>query len=205
MNKKQLAVILSVLGRFSQPKVELEQYATDGEIAATVLWHAYMQGHIKDKIVADFGCGTGILGIGCLLLGAKKVIFVDCDEVAIAVLKKNLSMINETYEFPGTYDVLYRDIDSIFTPVDTVIQNPPFGTKDKHADKVFLEKACSLAKMVYSFHKTNTAAFVQALARDYHFVVKEQFDFSFPLKKTMPQHIKTVEKIEVSCFYLVKK
>jgi ribosomal protein L11 methylase PrmA len=27
---------------------------------------------VKDKIVIDYGCGSGILGVAALLLGAKK-------------------------------------------------------------------------------------------------------------------------------------
>lgn len=204
MNKKELAIILSMLERFSQPKIQMEQYATDGEIAATILWHAYMQGDIENKTVADFGCGTGILGVGSLLLGAKKVYFVDADEVAIAILKKNVKTIIDSYEIPGTYEIMLRDIGGFFNEIDTVIENPPFGTKEKHADKQFLEKACSLARKVYSFHKTATKRFVVAIAKEHSFTIKEVFDFAFPLKKTMPQHVKSVEKIEVSCFCLVK-
>ena len=202
VSKKDLAIVLSLLERFSAPKINLEQYATDGEIAATILWDAFMQGNIKNKVVADLGCGTGVLGIGCLLLGAKKVYFVDCDEISIALLHKNLKMAYDSYEIPGTYEIEYRNVDGFFQEVDIVVQNPPFGTQEKHADKMFLEKAFSIAKVVYSFHKTATKSFVSAIALDYGFRIKQTADFSFPLKKTMQQHTKKVEMIEVSCFWM---
>lgn len=41
------------------------------------------QADIKDKIIIDYGCGSGILGIAALLLGAKKVIAVDNDPQAL--------------------------------------------------------------------------------------------------------------------------
>ena len=41
------------------------------------------QADVKDKIVIDYGCGSGILGIAALLLGAKKVIAVDNDPQAL--------------------------------------------------------------------------------------------------------------------------
>lgn len=46
--------------------------------------------------------------------------------------------------------------------VDTVITNPPFGTKHNHGmDLQFLQLGCRLAKRaVYSFHKTSTRAYV---------------------------------------------
>ena len=72
MNQKQLAMQLSKLVSVESKKVQLEQYPTDSEIAAEILWAAFMQGDIEDKSIADFGCGNGILGIGALLLGAKR-------------------------------------------------------------------------------------------------------------------------------------
>ncbi|MGK0442279.1 MAG: ribosomal protein L11 methyltransferase [Pseudohongiellaceae bacterium] len=41
------------------------------------------QADLKDKIVIDYGCGSGILGIAALLLGAKQVIAVDNDPQAL--------------------------------------------------------------------------------------------------------------------------
>lgn len=39
--------------------------------------------------VLDMGCGSGILGIGCALLGAKKVLGVDIDKNAADIANKN--------------------------------------------------------------------------------------------------------------------
>jgi predicted RNA methylase len=48
---------------------------------------------------------------------------------------------------------------------DTVIMNPPFGTKQKGADMEFLRAACSLARTsVYSLHKSSTRAHIQKVA-----------------------------------------
>ena len=86
MNKKNLAIFLSRLNKVTSPSSELEQYATDPEIASFLLWKAYMAGDIEDKIVADFGSGNGIFGIGALLLNAKKVYFVEIDKKSIKTL-----------------------------------------------------------------------------------------------------------------------
>ena len=67
---------MSKLKAFIHPKVKQEQYTTDSEPAAEVLHSAYMNHDIKNKIIADLGCGTGILGIGCLLLEAGFVYFL---------------------------------------------------------------------------------------------------------------------------------
>lgn len=44
----------------------------------------------KDSKVFDIGCGSGILAIAAAKLGAKEVIAVDLDEVAVKVAKENV-------------------------------------------------------------------------------------------------------------------
>ncbi|MGX5203115.1 50S ribosomal protein L11 methyltransferase [Aliikangiella sp. IMCC44632] len=44
---------------------------------------------LNDKTVIDFGCGSGILAIAALKLGAKKVVAVDIDPQAILATKDN--------------------------------------------------------------------------------------------------------------------
>ncbi len=44
---------------------------------------------LKDKTVLDLGCGSGILGIAALILGAKHVVFSDIDPIALEVTKEN--------------------------------------------------------------------------------------------------------------------
>src|SRR3989338_7100849 len=175
LTKKQLAIQLSKLAVFEKPKLKLEQYPTDSEVASIVLWDALMKGDIVGKKVADLGAGTGILGIGALLLGAEHVYFVEKDSDAVAILRQNLLPVRLK-----NYTILQMDVSEFQDPVDTVFQNPPFGTKQAHADKPFMEKAFFLGKIVYSFHKTTTDAFVRAIAGDYFFSVVEVYHFAFP-------------------------
>lgn len=44
---------------------------------------------VKDKTVIDYGCGSGILGIAALLLGAKAVIAIDNDPQALIATLDN--------------------------------------------------------------------------------------------------------------------
>lgn len=44
----------------------------------------------EDSVVFDIGCGSGILGICAAKLGAKEVIGIDIDEVAVKVAKENI-------------------------------------------------------------------------------------------------------------------
>lgn len=198
ITKKQLAIQLSKLEVFEKLKLMLEQYPTNSEIAATVLWDALMKGDIVNKTIADLGAGTGILGIGALLLGAKHVYFVEKDLDAVHILQQNLRILRNK-----NYTVLSMDVIGFDVEVDTALQNPPFGTKQKHADKPFLEKALSLGNVVYTFHKTATDAFVRAIARDYLFTITDTYKFLFPLRQTYPHQKKKRELIEVTCYRLV--
>jgi len=199
-SRSGLAIELSKFKVFDTAKVELEQYPTDSEVAADVLWDAYMKGDFKEKTVLDLGCGTGILGIGALLLDANKVIFLDKDKQAIEILKKNL------IDFPDdSYEIILGEIDKFHEKVDCVIQNPPFGTKHKHIDVLFLQKAFEVGEVIYSFHKTSTINHIKRIAIKNSFTLHQQMDFKFPLKRTLAHHKKDIHRIEVSCIRLFKK
>jgi len=47
------------------------------------------QTDLTDKVVIDYGCGSGILAIAALKLGAKKVIAIDNDPQALLATKQN--------------------------------------------------------------------------------------------------------------------
>lgn len=47
---------------------------------------------LTDKVVIDYGCGSGVLGVGALLLGAKQVLAVDIDPQAILATRQNASL-----------------------------------------------------------------------------------------------------------------
>ena len=199
-SKSNLAIALSKLKVFAKPDARLEQYPTDSEVAAETLWSAYMSGDIDGKIIADLGCGTGILGIGAMMLGAKHVTFVDKDYDALLTLKNNL----KSLAMKKGFKIINKGIDEFNNDVDVVIENPPFGTREKHIDAEFLEVAMQHGKVVYSFHKTSTADFVIKLASDNNFSLTGRWNFAFPLKQTQKFHEKRIQRIEVSCFRFEK-
>ncbi len=201
-SKSKLAILLSKLGVFEAPKLKSEQYITDSEIAADVLWQAYYLENIENKTIADLGSGTGILGLGALLLGAKKVFFIENDKNSIQTTKENLKFLEEETGIKLAKKAIFlnQDISNFNDKVDTVIQNPPFGTKQKHADKIFLEKAFSLAKVIYSFHKLETERFVNKISEDYGFEITHLWKFDFPIKATYSFHKKKIQRIKVGCW-----
>ncbi|MDP3728998.1 MAG: METTL5 family protein [bacterium] len=204
MRKKDLEVLLSRLQSFAQPKVKLEQYQTPSSIAADLLWDAYQKGHIKGKTIADLGCGTGILGLGALVLGAKKVFFVDIDADALILAKENLKLLEKNLDMKLFASFTCVPLSSFSKKVDVVFQNPPFGTKDIHADKAFLEKALSLSALVYSFHKFSTKKFVEDFAEQKHFHLVEMYRYKFSVKAQFDFHISRVKYIDVGCWCFEK-
>lgn len=205
LSKSRLGIMLSRLKVFETASRMAEQYPTDSEIAAEVLWQAYMLGDIDGKRIADLGCGTGILAIGAALLGAKSVIGIDTDKAALALAEENLRQLSDKLGSRLPVRFVEQDVRKFSQDVDTVIQNPPFGTGEKHADRMFLERACSVASVVWSFHKESTSRFVESFAADVGFRVTHILPFDFPLKRSMAHHRKRIKRIRVCCWRLARK
>lgn len=202
-SKRELAIFLSKLAVFDKPNVRLEQYPSDGQVAATLLWQAAINGDIEDKHILDLGCGTGILGIGALLLGAKKVTFVDIDPTVLKILNKNFELVHEEWEVEteDKWNFINTPVDQLAIDVENdmvVIMNPPFGTKLKHADKKFLQVAVKYSSTIYSMHKTSTKVFLEAFSKDNNYDLFWFEPMSFPIKQTMKEHTKKIERIEVA-------
>mgnify|MGYP001559092470 CR=1 FL=1 len=200
VSKSGLAIALSKLEGFSEPKVRQEQYLMDSEVGASMLWNAYLLGDVEGKVIADLGCGTGILGIGALLQGAKQAIFVDSDEKALETAKKNLSKVKSEGYGLGKARFTCQDIKKIKIKANVVLQNPPFGTKVNHADIPFLEKALETAPVVYSFHKSESKEFLERFSAKKNAQITHVWDFKFPLKASLPFHRRQIHRIDVSCF-----
>ncbi|MBD3209301.1 RsmD family RNA methyltransferase [Candidatus Woesearchaeota archaeon] len=205
MSRATLAIILSKLKPFPAPKTSLEQYPTPSEAAATILWDAHTKGLITSKHVLDLGAGTGILGIGAMALGAKKVTFIDIDESLRTIIEANIAtMKREANTSTGEYDIRVQDITATTTTADLVISNPPFGTKEKHTDTNFLEKAYQLAPECYTFHKSSTDAYLRQWFNQQQIRIIQPFPFTFSLPSTMQHHEKRAHHVAITCWHTRK-
>ena len=202
-SQKDLELALSKLKNFEQPSFQLEQYATPSSIAAEWIWTMALKGEVAGKTILDAACGPGILGIGLLLMGARKIFFIDKDAGAMKICIDNYEKIKQEYEI-GAAEFIIEDISLFDGEVDIVVQNPPFGTKDLHADKRFLEKAFSVAPIVYSMHKATTKKFVEAICRDHGFHITDYWEFQFPIKAAFKFHEKPVVKVDVGLWRMKK-
>lgn len=207
ITKSKLAIILSKLANNQMQNIGLEQYELPSEMAAELLWGVYMNNELKGKKIADLGSGTGILGLGALLLGASKVYFVDISESFMEICRKNHEKLEREYgtllKF-GKSEFICKNVENFDEKVDVVLQNPPFGTKKKHADKMFLEKAFAAANSVYSIHKISTRNFLEKFSEEKKFKITDEKKFLFPLKQTRKYHVKKVYNVEVA-WYRFKK
>jgi predicted RNA methylase len=192
MKKRELAMVLSQLktGYYSPG---LEQYTLPGDIAAEILITASHFGDIYQKCVADLGCGCGILGIGALLLQAESAIFVDCDCTMLKRARENMAKATKGLKV-GKPRFECTTIENVTFTADTVIQNPPFGTKRRGADTQFLKKAAEVAPVVYSLHKKGNSTF---LAQQTTHVLTHMKEMRVPLFRSYPFHEKKVVEIEV--------
>ncbi|WP_048055248.1 METTL5 family protein [Pyrococcus sp. NA2] len=200
MKKKELAILLSKLRGFKNPKAWLEQYRTPGNAASDLLWLAYSLGDIEGKVIADLGAGTGVLSYGALLLGAKKVYAVEIDSEAVEILKENLK------EFKGKFEVFLGDVSSFKVKVDTVIMNPPFGSQRKHADRPFLLKAFEISDVIYSIHlaKEDVRNFIRRFSSDNGFMITHRITTSIEIPAQFFFHRKRLERVTVDIYRFVR-
>ena len=81
-----------------------------------------MQDYVRQgQSVLDVGCGSGILAIGALLLGARDAVGVDIDEMAVKTAKENARINgveqrfsafqgNLTQKVEGSFDLIFANI-----------------------------------------------------------------------------------------------
>jgi putative methylase len=201
VRKKQLEIILSNLKEMENPDMFEEQYTSPGDIAASIVLFAYQRGDIEGKTVIDLGAGTGRLGIAALLLGSKKVYFVEKDNRAIEILKDNLKTLTlKTNLELEKYEIREGDALQVLLRGDTIIQNPPFGTKQRNMDTKFLKKAFEIGNVVYSLHKKGNYDFIKNVALENGFELIEMKDFNFPIKAMFEIHKKRKVLIEVELY-----
>lgn len=85
----------------------------------------YIKGH---ESVMDAGCGSGILGIAAMLLGAKRLVSFDIEEASIRVTKENCDLNGVTDLLSAYHGNIFRDMnlkDRIISegPYDVILAN----------------------------------------------------------------------------------
>ncbi len=158
-SKKDLELLLERVPVFKRPILELEQYVTNADVVAHIVWLSHISGELKGSAVADFGCGTGRFAIAAALLNARDVYCIDIDYNALEIARRaccELSLYNRIHFVLA--DVTRIEFNRRF---DVVFQNPPFGIQSRRGiDIEFLRKAVEYSNIVYSIHKYETIDYV---------------------------------------------
>lgn len=186
-------------------KPNLEQYPTSPHLAAHMVYTAATAfGDVEGRVVVDLGCGTGMLGFGCGMMGAGSVTGLDADLDALEVAVANRSEL----ELDDAMDFVLCDVSSmplacgrsgVPTSVDTVIMNPPFGTRNKGIDVVFIERALALQpRAIFSLHKSSTRGFLmQKASRDWGVQAQVLAQLRFDVPQMYKFHKKKSVDVEV--------
>ncbi|CAG2102895.1 unnamed protein product [Medioppia subpectinata] len=207
MKLKALEALMSSVDEFADPKVSHEQYATSVHISSRMLFTIDTTfDDLRDKSVADLGCGSGRLAIGAALVGAKYVLAIDCDFDAVSQMVANLADFDD--DIGSRVDTVCADItdEEFWRPFhnrfDTCLLNPPFGTKsNKGIDMIFLKRALELStNSVYSLHKTSTRQHILRKASEWSVNVEVLAQLRFDLPKVYKFHKHSSVDIEVD-FY----
>jgi putative methylase len=194
MKKKELEIILQKVPPFNNPIPSLEQYLTPANIAADIIFIAYQFGDIKNKIIIDLGCGTGIFSIGAYITGAKKVIGIDIDKYSIEIAKNYAEKNNYKISF------LISNVSNINKKCDTILMNPPFGAQkgNLNIDRIFINKGFEIASVIYSLHLTKTWSFVEKLIEKKGGNITYTKKYNYPIRWVFDFHKKKVINFETN-------
>jgi putative methylase len=161
----------------------LEQYTIPADLAADILFHAcYTYGDILGKSVIDLGSGTGRLALGAKMLGAQSVLGIDIDLECVQNAHANSKRLGLQVDW------LLTDIANVHGRFDTVLMNPPFGTKRLHSDVKFLRAALSIGKVIYSIHKSNTLPFLSRWLKDQEANFEKLIETRMSIEHQFPFH-----------------
>lgn len=194
MKQRDLEILLTQLDTFENPKLNLEQYQTPPRLIAVILWRALQLGDLENRRIVDLCCGTGLFGIGAMILGAKEVTGVEIDKEAIEIAKRNSKKSNVSIKF------MNRDVREIEASFDTAFMNSPFGIQGDIKDQEFLAAALRMAKTVYSLHlyQEKNIEFLTNYVNKQNREVKEVIRAEFEIPKSYKFHKKRFHIIEVA-------
>ncbi|NHJ02269.1 MAG: methyltransferase domain-containing protein [Candidatus Heimdallarchaeota archaeon] len=189
---------------FLEPQIRLEQYSLPDDLIAFIL--TLVSKDLSNKRIIDFGCGTGRFTLPIAKFFAQRVIGVDIDYESVKYInywkkRQNLSvdLIITPIEFlePEKWKNLF----------DMTVMNPPFGTKRRRLDTVFLKKALSGSETVISIHKSNllTRKLLSSIGDEYGKVNEILVTISFSIPPIFRSHRKKAHFVTIDLYKFASK
>ena len=201
MRPKHLAMSLSKLVPHPCTNVTLEQYATEGDLAAYWMLAVDQLDGLEGRAVADLGAGNGILGIAALMLGASRVLFVEADLAAVAVLEENLAGLDDS--LAARARVLAARVgrdDVALDETELIIMNPPWGVQQAKADRPFMELALDTnVEAIHVLHSDH-AAHLEPMAGEAGWNGEVVLRTTFRLPPTYAHHAQRKGTTDVKCW-----
>ena len=202
MRPKRLAIELSKLQQHPQLSVELEQYPTEGDLAAFFVLAIDQLDHLENKHVVDLGAGNGILGIGCTYLGSNKVTMIEGDlEVAKTARQNSLEiMTKNNCKIEVIGEMITSDYERQIESVDIVVLNPPWGFQTSKADRPLIEYGFMLKPdSLYILHSAN-ATHLEQLGKANGYDCELVFESNFRLPPKYLHQSRKMGETEVRCW-----
>jgi putative methylase len=198
--KRELARRLESVSDFADPSVDLEQYRTPTELAATVVHLASLHDDLAGRTVVDLGSGTGMLALGAAHAGPDRVVGIEIDDGAIRQAREN----EREMDPPTAVDWIRADATRLPLSIDdaTVLMNPPFGAQDgqRNADRQFLSAAVSIAAVTYSIHNAGSQSFVESFAADNGGEVTHAYEAAFDIPRQFTFHRDATRTVQTEVF-----
>ena len=228
MKLKELESRLQEVNTFKKPKLQLEQYITTPHLASQIVFNIdQLYDDLRGKKICDLGCGTGMLSIACSFMESDFILGIDIDSEAIKTCKENI----ESFQI-NNIDLIQMDCEktlqsvgknekllSFFNRFDTVIMNPPFGTKgftkksnssedgdelnSLGMDMKFLKLASLLTnKSIYSIHKSVTRDFIERKSKKWGLKMEVVSELKYDIPKIENRNRKLEKEASLKDVYV---
>ncbi|MFX0185754.1 MAG: METTL5 family protein [Candidatus Hodarchaeota archaeon] len=191
------------LNSFHSPKIHLEQYSLPSDLIALIL--ILVAEDLEGKNVVDLGCGTGRMTLPIQKFFSNRILGVEIDPDAIEILMHLIKTHNLKI------DLLISSVEFLESfnwgkEFQTTLMNPPFGTKRRKLDLVFLKQALTFSQTVISIHKSNPATkkLITKLGKQYRRQLRIIATVIFPVFPSFPFHHKNKHFVQVDLIRLAE-
>lgn len=192
----QITAFVERVDGFRVPKASLEQYSLPSDVIAFILVLA--ADDLTRKNIVELGCGTGRFTLPIQKFFATRTLGVDVDwEVVLTLAQQrdlhglDIELLVTPVEFlePGLWGKLFQ----------TTIMNPPFGTRRRKIDLVFLQQALQYSQTIISLHKANepTRRLIGEISAEFGKKMERLATVNFPLAPQFPFHRKAQHFIHI--------